>query len=73
MNLFRSPNESNIKTGNVTMTHSEFSSLKNGGYNHIMANGMTVPVSGFMVSCAKDMGSYMLVPIVQTSFLVRRK
>jgi len=73
MNLFRSPNESNIKTGNVTMTHSEFSSLKNGSYNHIIANGMSIPVSSFMVSHAKDMNTYMLVPVLQTSFLIRRK
>lgn len=72
MNLFKRPTEKNFKSGNVTLSYAEFEALSAGGYDYIIALDCTVPTAKFMITHAKDMNGYMLVPIFNSSYLVKK-
>lgn len=71
MNLFKSPDSSNRKTGNVSLSYEEYEDLKAGAYDHILALGCALPVKDWMIDNAKDMDGYVLVPIFKSSFLIK--
>jgi hypothetical protein len=72
MRLFKKPTEKNFKSGNVTLSYTEFNTLSSGGYDYIVALDCVIPTAKFMIDNAKDMDKYMLVPIFATSYLVKK-